>query len=166
MKKLIKILLASLATIGTAWAAVVITLSVVGLDSIPRCSDGISLVRVSIMSTDWPACYASPTKFEVKIYSISLVNDQGQEESLYSNANPSYVDIVGNNFNPIRDLTTLPVGDYTKVKMVVGSTYRITVDEQVPNMDGSTSRIISYETGRPSNWSISNTGISMGGNPN
>jgi hypothetical protein len=166
MKKLLAIFSGSLAIVSAAWAAVVITLSVVGLDSIPKCSDGVSLVRVNIMNTDWPACFASPTKFEVKIYSISLVNDQGQEEPLYSNANPSYVDIVGNNFNPIRDLTTLPVGDYTKVKMVVGSTYRITVDEQVPNMDGSTSRIISYETGRPSNWKISNTGISMGGNPN
>ena len=166
-KKIIAVLGAMVAFGG--FASVNVSNEVVSLNDLPACSVGSAKVYVKSMNTNWPTCYAAPKKFEVKIYQISLVDDSGNEVSLYNKQAPDYADLIGSNFNPIRDLKDIPSGRYTKIKMIVDTKYRVTIDENVPNLDGTTSRVITSESGRQArnsgSFKVKNTGMTMGGTP-
>ena len=142
------------------------------LEDAPNCSNGLKLLSFSNLpgrssgafdSNAFYGCFANPAKFQIKIYSISLVDAANNETVIYKNANPEYVDIINNQFNPVRDLTSLPLGTYKQVKLTIDTDYKLTVDENIASdTSGNVSRVISYPAGN-SYASVSNTGITGDG---
>ena len=133
------------------------------LDKTPNCSLGLKKMNNDseikryysngvFTDGNFYGCFANPKQFQVKIYSISLVDANGNETSLYNPTTPTYVDIINNRFNPVKDISSLTDGTtYTKVKMVVDSNYKIMIDEQVPRGGATTSRVITHgDTSNPS----------------
>lgn len=164
MKKKILTMGLSVAVLSAATAITVDFNNTVSVENVPRCIDGAGNARIEPMNSfnPWPGCFATPKSFEVKVYKILFIpaDTSLAPVEVYSESAPSYVDIAGNNFNPIRDFNSLPDGKYSKIEMVVDSKYRILVDEKIPNLDGSTSRVISYEQGynTPTQWTNPATG--------
>jgi hypothetical protein len=141
------------------FAATVVTIdnSSGSLDEAPNCRNGMKLLTFSNLpgrssgafsSNSFYGCFANPTKFEVKIYSISLVDLSDNETVIYQTTNPSYVDIINNQFNPVRDLASLTPGTYKSIKLTLDYDYKITLDEQVASdSSGNVSRVITYPAG-------------------
>jgi hypothetical protein len=140
----------------------------VTVENVPQCSEGAGNARIEPMNSinPWPGCFVTPKSFEVKVYKILLIPSDSSLAPVvvYTESSPSYVDIASNNFNPLRDFSSLPDGKYSKIEMIVDSRYRISVDERIPNLDGSTSRVISYEQGynTPSLWTNPSTSNANG----
>lgn len=145
------------------FAATVVTIdnSSGPLEDAPNCSSGMKLLTFSNLpgrssgafsSNSFYGCFANPTKFEVKIYSISLVDLSDNETVIYQTTNPSYVDIISNQFNPVRDLASLTPGTYKSIKLTLDYDYKITLDEQVASdSSGNVSRVITYPAGNSNN---------------
>jgi hypothetical protein len=176
----------ALSTIGAASAVFAAVMTIdstpATLENAPNCSQGIKKLSPdpsfsSIFSNGtFYGCFTNPKKFKIKIYDIALVDGSGNETSIYSNANPDYVDIIGNKHNPVRDLTALASGTYTKIKLVVDANYQILIDESIPSFNGTSSRVITKPSGKPSGWVVqsgynwitpfNNAGVTGNGNPN
>ena len=158
MKKKIITTCLTTAALSVATAITVDFNNTLSVEDVPRCSEGAGNARIEPMIGDnpWPGCFATPRSFEVKVYKILFIPTDSSLEPVvvYAEPNPQYVDIAGNNFNPLRDFSSLPDGKYSKIEMVIDSKYRISVDERIPNLDGSTTRVISYEQGynTPVQW--------------
>ena len=176
----------ALSSIGAASAVFAAVMTIdstpATLENAPNCSQGIKKLSPdpsfsSIFSNGtFYGCFTNPKKFKIKIYDIALVDSSGNETSIYSNANPDYVDIIGNKHNPVRDLTALASGTYTKIKLVVDANYQILIDESIPSFNGTSSRVITKPSGKPSGWVVqngynwitpfNNAGVTGNGNPN
>jgi hypothetical protein len=167
IKKYLPIWGLTICTIAIAVTTLAIDDNSATLDSTPNCADGLKRIAPDPNapvqawsdnnSNSFYGCFTNPKKFLVKIYSVALIDNSGNEVSLLNDTNPAYLDIINNRFNPVRNFNGLSNGTtYNKVKMVIDANYQIEIDEQVASYGGSSTRIISDPNGVTSanGWSI------------
>lgn len=157
------------------------SLPVVSIDNAVKCSDGYSKVdlggslrfRSNGSDPTWPSCYASPSAFMVKIFSIKFVPADAslQPVVVYRNDSPDFVDLAAANTQILSNFDNLPSGTYKAIELVVDSAFKIKIDEQVPTLDGTTSRVITKVLSPEGVNFVNNTGLSninftMDGHPN
>lgn len=158
--KYISLGLIAIAGISLAASSMNIDTTVGTLENAPKCSNGIKKITDDsailqyfsggiLRNGDFYGCFASPKEFHIKIYKISLMDDNGGEAVLFAPNTPEYVNILSKRFNPVRDVSNLSDGaTYTKVKIIVDAHYKVKIDEMIAsNTAGDSTRVISYDDG-------------------
>lgn len=156
------------------------SLPTVSIDNAVKCSEGYSKVdlggslrfRSNVSDPTWPSCYASPSAFMVKIFSIKFIpsNSALAPVVVYRNDNPDFVDLAASDVSLLNNFDNLPSGSYSAIELVVDSAFKIKIDEPIPTLDGSSSRVISKVLAPEgvnfvNNIGLTNINFTMDGHP-